>query len=82
MDIEGRKDGQDSRKHGRETKGETEKGRRHTAGKGEKGEDGEQARQRQATRLAGQALENRSFALGAENLTELTLLPNQTFRQL
>lgn len=33
-------------------------------------------------RLAGQALENRSFALGAENLTELTLLPNQTFRQL
>lgn len=24
----------------------------------------------------------RSFALGAENLTQLTLLPNQTFRQL
>lgn len=55
---------------------------RQRKGEGERREDGEQARQRQATRLAGQALENRSFALGAENLTELTLLPNQTFRQL
>lgn len=55
MDIEGRKNGQDSRKHGRETKGETEKGRRHTAGKGERREDGEQARQRQAGNQAGRA---------------------------
>lgn len=67
-----------ARRRERQRKGE---GTRQEKERGERMES-KPGRGRQATRLAGQALENRSFALGAENLTELTLLPNQTFRQL